>query len=147
MASALLRDPCTYVTSRDGRGKGIVTSGVRSSKKRGPCAQVANNICQVFPHGVLPTWRSGLEPRLVVGVVRGCGHRLSGINRAKAAHRVFSLFCDTKRILSPSTVLLPCTMASVVETGPQGTIYKCPDSVKVPEEDLLTFLFGEFRHA
>lgn len=34
-------------------------------------------------------------------------------------------------------------MASVVEKSPRGTIYKCPQSVRVPEEDLLTFLFGE----
>lgn len=34
-------------------------------------------------------------------------------------------------------------MASVVETRPEGRVYKCPDSVKIPENDLLTFLFGK----
>lgn len=38
-------------------------------------------------------------------------------------------------------------MASVVDKGPRGTIYKCPQSVRVPEEDLLTFLFGECKRA
>lgn len=34
-------------------------------------------------------------------------------------------------------------MASVIERRPEGIIYKCPESAKIPEEDLLTFLFGK----
>lgn len=35
-------------------------------------------------------------------------------------------------------------MASIVERGPGGIIYKCPTVVDVPYEDVLTFLFGEW---